>query len=283
MSCSAKSRWLVVLSVVLVGMGLSAQGLTEKKLSFEVAAIKPIEVAIKGIPFVGMRITGRHVSFGRQTLGMLIKTAYSVKMYQIVAPSWVLEPNDGVMFDIQAELPEGASADQIPMMLQALLADRFHLAIRKGTREFDTYGLIVGKGALKISKKEASDEVEGQVDQREFEHVGGAKVFKIPGGGSRIEASNIGGLVDYLSTVLKPPIIDKTGLKGSYDIRMEMPRLVVPRDANGKVALDREALSTLTTEGVLSDVNSLGLKLEPQKNPIETIIVEHIEKTPTEN
>jgi uncharacterized protein (TIGR03435 family) len=267
----------------MASIGVSAQELIEKKLSFEVAAIKPIQLAVKGIPFVGTKISGRHVSFGRQTLGMLIKTAYGVKMYQIVAPDWVLEPNDGVVFDIEAELPEGASADQIPMMLQTLLADRFHLAIRKGTREFDTYGLIVGKGPLKISKREAPDEVEGEVDQRVFERFGGAKVFRISGGGSRIEASNIGGLVDYLSMVLNPPIIDKTGLKGSYDIKMEIPRLVVPRDASGKIALDREALTTLGTEGTLSAVNSLGLKLEPQKNPMETLIVEHIEKTPTEN
>ncbi len=115
-----------------------------------------------------------------------------------------------------------------------------------------------------------------------FQRLGGAKVFNIPGG-TRIEASNIGGLIDYLSILLAPPIIDKTGLKGSYDIQMEIPRLVVPRDADGKIALDREALSALGIEGVLSSVTSLGLKLERQKNPLETIIVEHIEKTPTGN
>ncbi len=158
MSCSAKSRWTLVLSFSMVSMGVSAQEPTEKKLSFEVVAKMPIKLGQVN-PVVGMKITGRRVTFGRVTLGVLIKSAYGVKTGQIVAPDWVLDPEDGVAFDIEAELPEGASASQIPMMLQSLLADRFHLAIRKGTREFDTYGLIVGKGPLKISKREAPDEL----------------------------------------------------------------------------------------------------------------------------
>ena len=105
-----------------------------------------------------------------------------------------------------------------------------------------------------------------------------------PGVGTRVETSTIAGLVDYLSPQgrLPAPVIDKTGLKGDYDIKMEiLARGLPPREPGAP--LDLNAIIEAARSRLFAAVEKLGLKLERQKNQVATIIVEHVERTPTEN
>jgi uncharacterized protein (TIGR03435 family) len=113
---------------------------------------------------------------------------------------------------------------------------------------------------------------------------GATKETTVPGVRTLVETPTIGGLVEYLRLRTQMPVIDKTGLKDDYDIKME----ILLGGLNGLAGapgapLDLDAVMEAMTSRLFTAVEKLGLKLEKQKNPIETIIVEHVERTPTEN
>lgn len=270
--------------------------------AFEVASIRPatnIGQALKDGSLIGIRITPGHVSIGHMTLAKLICTAYEIQDYQLAGPDWL--PTSFDPFDVEANLPAGATPDQVPAMLRALLADRFKLTVRKGSREADTYGLVVGKGGLKIKPKESASEPDRPATSestilmgrdkkgQDTAVIGGVKVTETADEITRIEASSILQLADFLSMAISPtmpvPVIDKTGLTGNFDIKMEY----TPPDLSSLLAgapgakPDVRAIIDAATAAWFAAVEKLGLHLERQKNPIETIIVEHLEKTPAEN
>src|SRR5947209_12578947 len=117
-----------LLGIVVTAASLLAQ-------TFDVASIKPsapitAEMVTSGRIHAGMRIDGAKVDIGNFPLMQLICKAYDVKMYQVSGPPWVLT---GQKFDIVANIPAGATPEQVPQMLQALLAERFKLTIHKDT------------------------------------------------------------------------------------------------------------------------------------------------------
>jgi len=229
-------------------------------------------------------------------LRLLIRTAYNLKNYQLVAPKWLDDTFQ--VYDIEARMPDGAAADQMPLMLQALLIERFKLKVHKERRELDTYALVVGKGGLKIQKKNLAAQTDspttsestitGSVSSNgEITTVkNGTKTIIMPGRGARIDAPNIGGLVDYLSTQLKLPVVDKTALIGDYEIKLEVPPAIltgeVPKDTAGKLAYLAAQKDSIDAE-LFSAVEKLGLKLERQKNSVEILVIDGAEKVPTEN
>ena len=113
-----------------------AQAPAAAPLTFEVASIKKPALSIQdqamqGKLHVGMKVDGARVDFGSMSLADLITTAYKVKSFQISGPDWLKTER----FDIMAKLPEGANKDQVPEMLQALLAERFKLTIHRDTKD----------------------------------------------------------------------------------------------------------------------------------------------------
>ena len=293
----------VAASIAIAATTVSAQAPGTAAPRFEVVSIKPSTPFFQALAdgsLIGMRVSPGRVSLGHMDLNRLIQAAYGIKKYQVVGPDWLMNPPDpttGALFDIEATLPAGATADQVPAMLQALLADRFKLAVRRGSRADDTYALIVSKGGVTFKEKAsvsgdgvpvlesaftASQGPKGEVTIA----LGAAKITMLTGGAMQIDASTIQGLIDALKPRLLLPVIDKTGLNGNFDIKLEIP----PANASSLLAAVRDGappdLAALTDQGAESArtaVEKLGLKLEPQKNPIATIIVEHVEQTPTEN
>ncbi len=284
------------LTICMTLLGAAAWGQAPSP-TFEVASVRvstSLQQAVAEGATVGMRITPGHVSIGHTALAKLIRIAYGITPDQLTGPDWLDDPltivKEGGTFDIEAKLPEGATADQVPAMLQALLADRFKLTVRRESHQVDTYALVIGKGGPKFQKKEpAQGEAEGQaaVDSRyrstqapgSLVKFGASTMTSIPGGGARIEASTTQGLVDYLSATLPMPVVDKTGLKGDYDIKME----IHPLGPAPGAPLDLKQLEESMHDASLAGLEKLGLKLEQQKNPVGSIVVEHVEKTPTEN
>src|SRR6476659_5055448 len=104
--------------------------------AFEVAAIKPappLDAAkiMAGKLHVGMTINAARVDIGNLSLADLIRIAYKIKSYQLTGPDWM----PAQRFDMQAKMPEGATKEQVPEMLQTLLADRFKLSIHRDSKE----------------------------------------------------------------------------------------------------------------------------------------------------
>src|SRR5215831_9452600 len=119
---------------------------------FEVATIKqsppfnPAAVASGGFR-AGMSVDGSRVDIRFLSMADLIRTAYKVKTYQV---SGIENTMNSDRWEIQAKMPEGATKEQVPEMLQALLADRFKLKIHRDSKELPVYALVPGKGGAKL-------------------------------------------------------------------------------------------------------------------------------------
>jgi uncharacterized protein (TIGR03435 family) len=240
--------------------------------AFEVASIKPAppltpELMRSGRLHLGVRIDKAIADFGGVSLTDLIARAYRVKSFQVSGPDWM----NAARFDILAKLPEGASMDSVPEMLQALLADRFQLKLHRDSKEFPVYALIVGKGGAKLPPKPA-----------DYDSTARNKLRPMT-------MENYAGL---LSTVVDRPVVDQTGLKGEYMVSMDVMVHALQSRVKAMAARQAAAMGGGGPTDAASDpsdsdtfraVQALGLKLEPQKLPMPLLVIEHLEKTPTED
>jgi uncharacterized protein (TIGR03435 family) len=248
---------------------------------FEVASIKPSNSA-DGRPLFNVQPGGR-VTVANFPLKRLIETAYGVKDFQISGgPGWM----NSDLFDITAKGESSiTSRDQIQHLLQSLLAERFQLVVRRGTREMPVYALVVDKNGPKF--KEAHESDPSIADLKNPPGVQGRPRFTIVRRG-RLTAQGVDmkSLADDLSNFLGRVVVDKTGLAGSYDVKLEwqpdenqvamFQTMGVP-EGFGAPAPDAHGPSIFAA---LQE--QLGLKLESQKGSVEIITVERVER-PSEN
>src|SRR5689334_12332374 len=126
--------------------------------TFEVATVRlapplnPAQIAAGGKLHVGMQIDKARVDIGLPLAG-IISQAFKAKTYQLQLPEWVSKEATQ-MYDILATLPEGATPDDIPEMLQNLLKERFGMQYHKENKVRDVYALIQGKGPVKFQAVE---------------------------------------------------------------------------------------------------------------------------------
>ncbi len=296
---------------------------TPGPIAFEVASIKPapmpdITAITSGQAHIGMHVNGARVDFGFTPLMSLIVAAYKVKPYQVNGPSWM----NTTMFDILAKLPEGSTKEQIPEMLQALLADRFKMTMHRENKEHPELNLVVAKGGAKL--KEAEPEPEGAAEEplkpgemategpegRQRFSFGKDGTFHASGQGMEVSGGMKGtafyidakrikmdSFAQLLSQFAGTTVVDKTGLKGSYQMVLDfsLEELVAMAQASGLAAAmgggpapapgqgPANAASDPSGPSVTALVQKYGLKLVSQKTPTDFIVIDHIEKTPTEN
>jgi hypothetical protein len=176
-------KWFLVL---LLG---SAFGQTARfdvviiKTSLPLAALR----AAGRLPHDGMRMSADRVEFESASLSSLIRLAYKVEDYQVSGPDFM----DRARFDITAMMPGGAGEEQVPEMLQALLVERFKLAVRKETTEETVYALVVGKDGPKLKESEP------------------AKI-------------SMPDLARKLKAYFDAPVIDRTELEGTYQVALDV-------------------------------------------------------------
>jgi uncharacterized protein (TIGR03435 family) len=214
---------------------------------------------------IGMKIEPGRVVIKSWSFADLIGAAYRVRTDQIEGPDWM----GALRFDVQAKMAEGTTAEQVPEMLQALLAARFGLKARRGQKEMPVYVLTVRKGGPSLQESAAGD-------------ANPSGCLTISGGHRlcrKMTMADLANLLTQLSRMyaamppggmawgIEAPTVDMTGLSGSYDFRMDY------------------GPGTEETGGgsVMDAVDRLGLKLEKQKRPYDLIVVEHLEKVPTDN
>jgi uncharacterized protein (TIGR03435 family) len=243
------------------------------------------------------------------TLKNLLVNAYDVKDYQISGPDFL----NTERFDVEATMPPETTKQQFLIMLQNLLAERFKMTVHHETKELPMYSLVVGKSGPKIKESPpVSAETETKepappppLPERPKMGADGFPVLPLPSGGrggmfmmrapwgTRMMAQRqtIEDLTGRLSTLLSKPVIDATELKAKYDFtltfsmdgltdNMPMP----PPGGDGGRGGPREMPDIEPPQNLFSAIQSqLGLKLEPKKGNVDLIIVDHAEKTPTEN
>ncbi len=259
--------------------------------AFEVASVKPSRPQSSGAP-IGATIDAQNVRISNFSLFNLMLLAYQVKPHQVSGPAWMTTET----YDIQAKLPEGGRRDQVPAMLQTLLAQRFGLRVHRETREFNVYALVVDKSGPRMKPSSAGEApptpngvVRGGVtgDARGgatyTSPTGDSRVSAGPGGSLHIECSKMTmlGLANLAGRYRDRPVVDQTGLAGAYDFELDVSAEDV-RDAAR--AYDARP-STPDPSGVSLDASlrKLGLKLESRKAPAEVIVVDKVEKVPVEN
>jgi uncharacterized protein (TIGR03435 family) len=309
-------------TVTLAGWLSAAIAQTPAPPAFEVASIKPagpinpVDVAA-GKLHVGMTISAGRVDIASLTLTNLIGIAYNKKAYQIAGPSWMTTER----FDVLAKLPEGATREQVPEMLQALLAERFKLAIHKDSKEQSVYALVVGRNGPKLKEAEpdaaapsggtaagapAPVSISGRPDAKGGVVVSGGQAGPMrmemgPNGAMHMEMKQVtmSGFADMLARFVDRPVVDRTELKGNYQVALDLSMEVISgmarsagvmmpgRGAAGGGEAGRgapaDAASDPSGTSIFASVQQLGLKLEPRKMPVELIVVDHLEKAPTEN
>ncbi len=274
-----------VVCLTLVAAVANAQT-PDAKLSFEAASIKPapppdghgMRVGMQGGPGTS---DPERVTFENFTLSALIGTAYDVKWYQMPG----LDMLDANRFNITATLVPGATKEQFRLMLRNLLAERFQLAVHKEMREIPIYALTVAKNGPKLKK--AAADPQDDAAAKDDSHPG-ARMAKdsdgfpillkgmtmaITGNRARLGGPKrtIAWLTDQLSGQAQRPVLDQTGLTGEYEFTLSWAP-----DANAPGADSLPDLFTAVQQ-------QLGLKLESKKGPVEVIIVDHAEKTPSGN
>jgi uncharacterized protein (TIGR03435 family) len=278
--------------------------LTVLAQQFEVTSIRPSAPPGPDHMNVGVHVDGARVSCTSLNLKDYISAAYKLKIYQIEGPDYI----GSERFDINAKLPAGASESQVPDMLKAMLADRFKMKAHMETKDFPVYALVVAKGGLKM--KESPPDPNAEVgDPGEKPKAPATNVSGSGGrGGVHIEyghgsfftmADNkfvarklpMTSFGELLGRFEDKPVVDQTGLTGSYDFDLEftpedyMAMLIRSAIAAG-VTLPPEALRALSGasgDSLLNALDRLGLKLENRKAPLEMLVIDHIEKAPTEN
>jgi uncharacterized protein (TIGR03435 family) len=234
-------------------------------------------------------------------LKVLIMRAYDVQSFQVSGPAWM----DSQRFDVIAKVPAGATKEDARIMLQNLLADRFKLKLHKGSKEAAIYELVVAKGGLKLKEavQTAAAPAEGAGGPPPTPPRGKDGLMRTPHGQLGIQATAKGRmrmqgdavtmarLTQLLGMVVGRPVVDKTGLTGTYDVLLDFspegmgpgPKTLAlgegggnpaetPRDSNDSGATIFTALQ-----------EQLGLKLESRKGPVDLLIVESAEKAPTKN
>src|ERR1035438_10242065 len=134
----------------LASLGLTFAQKAPDKLSFQVASIKASDPNPSNPMWIGMSADGAMVKYTNITLRDCIRGAYRARDFQIIGPDWMTNAR----FEISAKLPSNASTGQIPEMLQALLAERFKLEIRREKKEYSIYALVVGNGGPKLKPAE---------------------------------------------------------------------------------------------------------------------------------
>jgi uncharacterized protein (TIGR03435 family) len=282
---------------------------TPASATFEVASIKPAAPQEMGRMMVGMRggpgtPDPTQATFTNVSLTMLVQMAYDVRDFQVTAPAWM----DSTRFDIQAKVPAGATRDDFRTMLRNLLAERFKLAAHKETKEANIYALIVGKNGpkLKESPQEAPPATDGaapgggniavgppQRDKNGFPMLRGGRgnmMLLNPNGRLQMVGGHakMAQLAGNLSGQLGRPVIDMTGLTGEYDYQLEFTRegLAGPRGLPPPPpgALPAPADNGEAGPSIFTALQEqLGLKLDSRKGPVDLIVVDSAEKTPTEN
>jgi uncharacterized protein (TIGR03435 family) len=235
---------------------------------FEAASIKPSASAAMGNVRVGIEMMpGGRISMSGATVKLLIQQAYGVRDFQIVGgPPWL----GSERYDITAKPESSATDDQVKVMIQALLADRFKLIFHRETKELPTYALVVAKGGPKLKESEvAGGSGQGRGGQMRMMGRGHFDAQGVP----------ISNLATQLSNALGRSVIDKTGLHGNYDYKLEW----TPDEAQGGPMKGPGGESAAPADNPGASIftalqDQLGLKLESTKGPVEILVIEKAEK-----
>lgn len=250
---------------------------------FEVASIRPFS------PRPGLTVSvapqnPEHLVIST-TLRVLIQRAYGVEDYQLIGPSVL-----GTSWEVATTAAPGTTVGQANLMLQSLIEERFHLTFHHETKEFKAYNLVVAKGGPKLKDSIPTDgcfagaasvgrkqcgPLSGPVGIAKASGEGAAFMNASPRGVSVARNFTLGGFARGLRYETGEIVIDKTGIEGVYDIRMEYSTV----DVGGRPFNEDSPLPSIFDALPVQ----LGLKLEPTRAVTDVMMIDHLDSMPTDN
>jgi len=268
-------RALAVLLALLAPLTVFAQS-----PQFEAASVKPNR---SGTPGMEIRVTpnGGFIATNAPLL-TLIREAFRIQEYQLIdVPAWA----GSERFDIVARAP-GTTPDQLQPMLQALLKDRFRLAVRRETRELPIYVAERSRADGRLGPRLESTAAEYTTycgsqrlgpDSRPPADPSRVCGMQMALGTIRAGDSTLAPLFRFVSQQAGRAIVDRTGLAGNYNFDLkwtpdQFANRETPAVVNGNT-IDPQGPSLFTA---LQE--QLGLKLDPQRGPVDVIVVERLER-----
>lgn len=286
---------------VLIFWAIAAFGQAERTTpKFEVAAIKPCEVAAPGGRGAGEgRAAGERVSSGRLNLcrpvSFFINLAYVTFANGHAAlpdfvpitggPAWI--NSERYSINAKADGDPSPEAMQGPM-LQALLEDRFRLKIRREARSESVYTLIVGKGGARLQPAKEGctpiDKTKAPIPIRPGEKLlcGNSKSGLVVKGSNLMLDSHRLSLDEFsksLASILGRPVVNRTGITGEFDFDLEF----LPDESLAGLHFHLSPADGPDAPSIFTAVQEqLGLKLESTQGAGEILVIDHIER-PSEN
>jgi uncharacterized protein (TIGR03435 family) len=217
--------------------------------SFEVASVRASQhgCGMTSInPWGSARFTVKNA-----TMELLLSIAFDVRANQISTKvGWL--GTQCYDLDAKPEGDAGLSYEQVQAPLRQLLIERFQLAFHRETKDVSGYAMVIAKGGPRLEKGKDSS----------------APAYILPDG---LRAANLPmrALAGMLESPVGRRVVDKTGITGSYEINLKFA-------PTGAADSQYPSIFTAVQE-------QLGLKLEPQKVPVEMLVIDHLEKMPSEN
>ena len=221
--------------------------------AFDVASIRPCDAGGGPIDVKPGTVTMRCIS-----LNGAIRWAYNVLDVQVTGPEWL----STARFEIIAKAGAPAKEREMQPMMQKLLADRFKLELHRQTKEVNSMILTVAKGGHKL--KEVQEAGSPSFSTGKLNLTG--------------KGATIAELITFLSRQIRLPIVDQTGLAGRYDYFMDI-NAYVTEEMRQQQGPPVEAPSIIAN----ALKGQLGLQVDAKKMPMEVLVVDKMEKTPTEN
>ena len=261
LTCGAATALVVAISPVILVDRARAQSPAELP-TFEVASVRVNHSDVRRFSF-NPRKDG--FSAANVSLRMLVEYAYRVQDFQILGgPSWL----SSTRFDVEARAQGTPTRDQTRLMLQHLLSDRFHLIVRKDTRELSVYDLVVAKGGLKV---------------KEAKCVGTPSPTNPCGGFSGSTRGQLYGrsasmseFAKTLTSILARTVRDKTGVTGSYDF--DLTWTPDPSAEQGPGDPDAPPVDVNGPSIFTALQEQLGVRLESTKGAVAVLLIDSAER-----
>jgi uncharacterized protein (TIGR03435 family) len=226
--------------------------LAQAPLAFEVSTVRPSAGPIPGVPpiFGQQRTTADTLNARHTVLIEIIRRAFGVVEQELAGgPDWIREKR----FDIVGKSAVPATDAELWAMVRPMLEERFKLKYHREPREVSGLALVVGRNGPKLGLSE-----------------GGSNDISLAGGiltGHNVPLSR---LAQLLSSVMRRPVTDATGLEGTYNFSVD------PKPYAGPGPLDLPSMITTAIQ------EELGLRLESRKFQLQVMVIDHIE-APDEN
>jgi uncharacterized protein (TIGR03435 family) len=260
---------------------------------FEVASVKPSVPAADGRrPMSIVRDPGR-IDYKNIHLLTLLYEAYGVREDQVIGPPEF----NSAFYDVVATMPPGTTPGQLAVMFQTLLAERLKLKVHRETRELPVYAVAIAPNGLRMHAAQTAPDEEGPGAESKkptslpYQVYQGQGVTRITG------KMSLSTLIGTVRGRLDRPMLDMTALKGDFDIKLEWasegeaparamggaPIGAIPL-SGGDAAPVASAPGGSSREALFSAMaKQLGLKVDARKAPVEMLVIDHVERVPTEN